>query len=320
MKTSLMKYAVGALMYTPALNDKAADKIIAEAWGTKYSIAFCLEDTIAEEALQRAEETLIATLTKLKEAKAKKHFYMPMVFIRVRNPEQFAKFYPKLESLWDVVTGIIFPKYAGIYAENYNRVFKAAKEKAPDLWAMPILESPNLLNPHYLHNRLEYIDSKIRELGDSVLNIRLGGNDMCNVYGVRRHCNETIYDIKAIADLLSEIVVWFGQDYVISGVVWEYFSGATNEWKKGLEHEMQLDRLNGFLGKTVIHPNQIKVVNKCLKVSQEDYNDAVNILQLKDEKDVIVGRSQDGSRMNEAKTHTKWAEKILSLATIYGVA
>lgn len=36
---------------------------------------------------------------------------------------------------------------------------------------------------------------------------------------------------------------------------------------------MELDLLNGFTGKTVIHPNQIPVVNEMLRVSQRDYAD-----------------------------------------------
>ena len=32
-----------------------------------------------------------------------------------------------------------------------------------------------------------------------------------------------------------------------------------------------------------------------------------------------VAKSADGGRMNEVKTHTKWAEKTYILGTLYGV-
>ena len=61
---------------------------------------------------------------------------------------------------------------------------------------------------------------------------------------------------------------------MVSGVVWEYFNGTTQKWKIGMRKELQLDRLNGFIGKTVIHPNQIPIVNESLKVRNTDLEDA----------------------------------------------
>ena len=77
--------------------------------------------------------------------------------------------------------------------------------------------------------------------------------------------------------------------------------------------------LNGFIGKTVIHPNQIEVVNQVLQVSAEDYADARVILEMSENSDFLVSKSARGGRMNEYKTHTKWAHKICTLAEIYGV-
>ncbi len=41
---------------------------------------------------------------------------------------------------------------------------------------------------------------------------------------------------------------------------------------------IELDLLNGFTGKTVIHPKQIAIVNTAMQVSQTDYEDACQIL------------------------------------------
>lgn len=56
--------------------------------------------------------------------------------------------------------------------------------------------------------------------------------------------------------------------------------------------------VNGFIGKTVIHPKQISVVNEALKVSHKDYEDAKEILNW-DENGLQVGKSFAGERMNE---------------------
>ena len=76
--------------------------------------------------------------------------------------------------------------------------------------------------------------------------------------------------------------------------------------------------VNGFVGKTVIHPAQIPVVNRELSVKEEDYQDALSILKW-DGKKLGVGKNQEGGRMNEKKTHQVWAEKIIILAKLYGV-
>ena len=130
--------------------------------------------------------------------------------------------------------------------------------------------------------------------------------------------NETIYDILPIGQLLGDIITVFSRDYVVSGPVWEYFAGANDEWRTGLEKELRMDILNGFIGKTVIHPRQIPVVNEMLKVTERDYEDARAILSW-DESGLQVGKSSGGERMNEVRTNCNWAAKILLLAEIYGI-
>ena len=160
--------------------------------------------------------------------------------------------------------------------------------------------------------------AKIDSVKDIVINIRVGGNDFSNEFATRRHYDETIYDILPIAQLLGDILTVFSRDYVLSGPVWEFFSSDNEEWKRGLRNELKLDRLNGFIGKTVIHPKQINVVNEALKVTNKDFEDAKAILNW-DENGLQVGKSFSGERMNEVHTHINWAIKTITLAGIYGV-
>ena len=135
---------------------------------------------------------------------------------------------------------------------------------------------------------------------------------------MRRHVDETIYDILPIAQLLSDILSTFSKDYVVSGPVWEYFNGDDEKWRIGLEKEIKRDVLNGFIGKTVIHPKQIAVVNEGLAVLKDDYEDARAILEWNNES-LGVGKNASGERMNERKTHTNWARKMVALAELYGI-
>lgn len=314
-----LKYAVGALLYTPALNRKVADAIIAEKFNSPYSLALCLEDAIADDSVEFAEKQLAITLKNLLKESMARNFYVPMIFIRVRSCEQLLRLWKDLAEWSEIITGFIFPKYSIGNADSYNEAMRKINSEAyRAIYMMPILESRDIVEYSTRHTVLTDLKGKIDSVKDIVLNIRVGGNDFSNEFSARRHYDETIYDILPIAQLLSDILTVFSREYVVSGPVWEFFSSDNEEWKRGLQNELKLDRLNGFIGKTVIHPKQISVVNEALKVSQRDYEDAKEILNW-DESGLQVGRSFAGERMNEVKTHINWAHKTMILAEIYGV-
>lgn len=314
-----LKYSVGALLYSPALNVKVADAIIKEKYGKQFSLALCLEDTIADDSVEVAEKQLMNTLQRINEAKNKASFFLPKIFIRVRSPKQLEKIYLMLEEQMDIVTGFIFPKYSVGNAAEYNSIMKNINTKASKrIYMMPILESKDIVDFKTRRSVLNTIKEEIDSVKEYVLNVRVGGNDFSNEFSTRRHYDETIYDVLPIAQLLGDILTVFSREYVVSGPVWEFFASDNGEWKTGLKQELKLDKLNGFVGKTVIHPKQIAVVNEALKVSNKDFEDAKEILNW-DEDGLQVGKSFAGERMNEVKTHYNWAMKTLVLAQIYGV-
>lgn len=313
------KYGVGALLYSPALNRKIAEAVINQKYGQRYSLAICLEDTISDDSVEIAEQLLGTTIKHIFEGTQKYDFYLPMIFIRVRSSEQMTRIFVKYREYMDIVTGFIFPKYTLSNADAYNCALREINSQSSrKLYMMPILESRDIVEYTTRHTVLAELKAKIDSVKEFVLNIRVGGNDFSNEFAARRHYDETIYDILPIAQLLGDILTIFSREYVVSGPVWEFFSSDNEEWKRGLQNELKLDRLNGFIGKTVIHPKQISVVNEALKVSLKDYEDAKEILNW-DESGLQVGRSFAGERMNEVKTHINWAYRTMTLAEIYGV-
>ncbi len=313
------KYSVGALLYSPALNEKVADAVIAGRYGNRYSLALCLEDSISDSSVEEAEEQVGVTLRKIRDAAAEKDFYLPKIFVRVRSCEQLRRLAGRLDDCRDILCGWIFPKYSPDNAADYNRAMRELNAgNGKTLYMMPILESRDIVDYATRRQVLLELKQQIDSVKDLVLNVRVGGNDFSNEFAARRHYDETIYDILPIAQLLGEILTVFSREYVISGPVWEFFASDNEEWKTGLQNELKLDRLNGFVGKTVIHPKQISVVNEALKVSRKDYEDAKEILHW-DGDGLQVGKSFGGERMNEVKTHTNWALKTVTLAEIYGI-
>lgn len=88
-----------------------------------------------------------------------------------------------------------------------------------------------------------------------------------------------------------------------------------NEAIDGLLREVIIDRANGFVGKTVIHPTHVKYVNAMQAVTEEEYKDAMQILMASGG----VLKSPKGNKMNEIKPHRSWARKIYYKAKAYGV-
>lgn len=314
------QYSVGALMYSPALNKKVARTVLKGDLGTRYSLALCLEDTIPQSMTEAAEHEVQSTFKKLYEASQTADIFVPKLFVRVREPEQMQRVLHLIRPYQSLLCGFILPKYTVSNAATYNEaLLEVNSHTSHAIYMMPILESIDIVDfrtrADVLASIKDYIDS-IREL---VLNVRVGGNDLSNQFATRRHCNETIYDILPLSQLLGDILTVFSREYVVAGPVWEYFSSDGDEWKVGLQKEVELDKLNGFIGKTVIHPKQISVVNEALRVPRKDYEDAYTILNWTDET-LQVGKSYGGERMNEVLTNHNWAKKTILLSKIYGIA
>lgn len=312
----ILKYKVGGLMYTPAVNDRAADKIKNGVFDSLTSVCFCLEDAIQDDALEFAESVLMRSLDKLRDMEADKR---PLIFIRIRTPQHLRAIHEKLYRQLDVVTGYVLPKFDLSNHEEYVSIVEDINLHSDrTFYAMPVLESRMIADISTRTGTLQTLKQSVDRIRDYILNIRVGGNDFCNLYGLRRSESQSIYDIGVIRDILVDIVNIFAFDYVVSGPVWEYFGKeGENGWAEGLRRELELDRLNGFIGKTAIHPSQLPVIYKSLQVSEQDLEDALSILNWKTDK-LGVAKSASG-RMNEVKCHLNWARKIAALGQIYGV-
>lgn len=330
----ILQYCVGSLLYTPATNKKIANKILNKEIPHLKSIALCLEDAIGSGQVAEAEKQVKETLSVLDGNKNFLEGDLPLIFIRVREPQQMWRLYRKCGSLLELITGFLIPKFNKDNMQDYIENFHKVKEKMETpLYILPIIESTNAI---YIQKRIDNL-LQIREgldlIKDEVLNVRVGGADFSNIFGIRRKMSDTIWDVRVVSNCLADIINMFSKDYVVSGAVWEYFdSGKLNygydistgiqiqlvdyAWKIGLKKELYLDRLNGMIGKTCIHPKQLEWVQKSLIVNREDYEDATQIVNASvSEYGVLNGHG----KMNELRTHINWAKKIIKLASIYGV-
>lgn len=319
--TLKIAYSVGALLYTPANRTTVASAVYQEQFGKQFSLALCLEDTINDAYVTQAEQQLVFTLQTIYSKRQETEFYLPKIFIRLRSPKQLMPVLQQLGEASSILTGFIFPKFSLQNALLYLEALEQANTRHSNqsFYMMPVLEDSFLLSLQTRRSQLEQMKTLFDQIASYVLNIRVGCNDLCHLFGIRRNQHQTIYDILPVSHILSDILTVFQQDYVVSAPVWEYFNDPEEQWKKGLQRELEFDLLNGFIGKTVIHPNQIAVVNEGLKVRQADYEDACQITNWNPDNPSFVAGSVQAQRMNEYKTHHNWAERILRLADIYGV-
>lgn len=318
MKDSLKYYNVGPLLYCPANSDKIVNSLTENKLGEHFSLALCLEDTISDNFVLQAEEKLIQSMKTLFSFTSSQDFYLPDIFIRVRNSEQIGSLMSRMEEAAALIKGFILPKFSLENADDYIKsVVRVNEQYHCRKYIMPIFESPSIIHLSDRASILYTLKDKLDAVEDLVLNIRVGGNDLCNMFGFRRHNNESIHGIRPIDSIFSDIITVYGMDYLVSGPVWEYYNG--NGWDTGLIQELQDDRLCGFIGKTVIHPKQIPLVNEAYKVTLRDLEDAKAILNWDPASPSLVSGSISKERMNECKTHGTWAMQVLLLSQAYGV-
>ena len=339
---SLLQYCLGATMYMPGTKD-FAQAVIDKKYPGLTSKVMCFEDACPEEDVPAAELNSIHVLETLKEAEdgdKLKYEDIPLLFFRVRSPEQFMHFSAMLKKEHiRYITGFNFPKFNGVNGGAYmNHLVELNNKFGEVIYGMPIIEDARVA---YKETRLLELMA-IKNICDChknlILNIRVGGTDFSSCFGVRRGINSTIYDIMTVANCLMDILNVFtrNNDYTVSGPVWEYFrvnkrmkfedlpridiqdtllkrTPVVNDAVDGLMRELILDQANGFMGKTCIHPTHLNFINGMLAVTNDEYNDAYQILH-------TSGGVIKGSKgMNEIKPHTNWATKILMRAEAYGV-
>lgn len=347
-----LQYALGATLYMPATKLNIAEGIISNKIKSK-SIVICLEDAIGDIDVEVAENLLCEHLRKINLAiKSNMINYenLPLIFIRVRNCNQMDEIKKNCGELLRVLTGFVFPKFTYSNGKEYfEKLESLSKELDKKFYGMPIFETEDIINYETRKESLQKISEILNKYNDSVLNIRIGATDFSGMYGIRRGYDVTVYDIQVIRDCITDIINKFGRSsnyYVISAPVWEYFSSGdrvlkpklrmtpfkqtygihgveirsklVDKYIDGLIHEVLLDRANGLIGKTIIHPSHIIPVQSLYVVTHEEYMDALNILQNNDGS-IGVFKSTYSNKMNEVKPHTNWAKRILKRAGIYGV-
>ena len=349
----LLAISLGATLYMPGTKGTISYDIVNKKHEALISLVICLEDSIGDNQVEIAEVNTIKQIENI--AHAINNGYMlyeqlPLIFIRIRNPEQMQRIADALNENLNLLTGFVFPKFSYNNGIEYLTTLKRLNDRySKMLYGMPILETKDVLYKELRDESLFKIKALLDHYYDYILNVRMGATDLSGLYGLRRSSDTTIYDIAVIRDCIADIINVFGRsekEYIISGPVWEYFFNGQKILKPqlrqypferslgsqgigvrkelidqnvdGLIREVLLDLTNGLIGKTIIHPTHIKPVQSLHVVSLEEYLDATNIVESANG-NIGVIKSEFSNKMNEVKPHFNWATKILNKSKIYGV-
>jgi citrate lyase beta subunit len=343
-----LAYALGATLYMPATRENIHQELLLKKHDGLASMVICLEDSIADHEVDKAEKQLVAELNHLADALGKGYLSqdeLPLIFVRIRSLDQLQHIAEAAGEALKVLTGIVIPKFEPVAGKKILKFINQLNTTGDLLYAMPILETKKIIEKETRLEELLAIKAVVDEFRELILNVRIGATDFSGLYGIRRNADTTVYDIGVIRDCISDIVnvfLRFDSPYVVSGPVWEYFSSTQRilkpqlrqtpfgqeglKWRTelidrhmdGLIQEILMDIANGLTGKTIIHPSHIKTVHALNAVSYEEYIDAKNIVE-EAENHNGVRKSAFANKMNEIKPHYYWAQKILRKSQVYGV-
>lgn len=338
--------ALGATLYSPATRPRLAEDILKQTGRGVVSMVLCLEDSIGDEDVARGEENLVRQFTDLA---ARPGVEPPLLFIRVRTPEQIPDLVRRLGPAVRLLSGFVFPKFTEERGIPFLEALATAElASGRRLFGMPVLETPELMYRESRVDALEGIARAVEKYRGRVLALRLGVTDFCSSYGLRRAPDMTAYDVQIVASVIADVVNMLGRadgsGFTVTGPVWEYFRVPERMFKPMLRHspflegqavelrekliehamdgllrEISLDHANGLLGKTCIHPSHVPAVHALSVVSHEEYSDAADILRPERGGGGVM-RSAYTNKMNEVKPHRAWAERTMLRAEVFGVA
>lgn len=342
---------LGATLYTPGTRPGLAEGVLRRARSGCTSAVLCLEDAVADSALEGAEDNVVSAVAQLADldapARARE---LPLLFVRPRSPEQLLALGRRLGAAAEVLTGFVLPKFENATGRGERFLAALAQlnaELAPrvPLRAMPIIEHPVTTHRETRPGALLAVRDLLEAHRGLILSVRLGATDIASAYGLRRSRDLTIYHVAVVAEVIADVVGILGRadgGWVISGPVWEHYSNTERILRPllratpfdaansgvlreqllganldGLLRETELDLANGLLGKTVIHPSHVPLVQALHVVAHDEYLDATDIMASEGGGAVA---SRSGARMNEAKPHRAWARRTLLRADAFGVA
>ena len=294
----LSPYALGATLYMPGTRDDLEQILLHRKLPQVRSLVICLEDSVCaanvDIALTRLRR-LLERMAVCREASSGR----PLVFVRPRNVDMAARL-----SAWPgigALDGFVIPK---LRLGDLSAWASALSH--PGLALMPTLETSEVFHPNAM---AELGEAMKAVFGPRILALRIGGNDLLGVLGLRRDPAGTLYrgPMGYVVPMLVSVLGGLG--FSLTAPVFELLQAPGL-----LKEELALDIAHGLVGKTAIHPSQIPLIHNALRVTEADLATARSILDA-----ASPAVFQRNGAMCEPATHRAWALRLLERARWQGV-
>ncbi|MDF1878062.1 HpcH/HpaI aldolase/citrate lyase family protein [Sulfurimonas sp. SAG-AH-194-C20] len=282
---------LGATLFIPASHLNLQSIVSGEKYPALKSLVIDFEDGLEEEDFDISMQSMDKILQKIQ-------LDTPLVFIRAKNVQHLSQLL-KLRNITKI-TGFVLAKFSLVNARSYLDLLKETK-----YLLMPSVEGEELFNHAKLHELKELISA----CRDKVLLVRFGLEDMLKHLSMRRRCDESIFDFSATSSVLGNFIATFkSAGFSVSGGVYPCFKDT-----KGFIKDVKRDIKEGLFSKTIIHPNQIQVINELYKVSKEEYEEALDIVS--SDKKVF----NQNEKMAETLTMYSYSKELIQRVKIYGI-
>jgi citrate lyase beta subunit len=286
-------WCLGASLYMPAHRLDLMDCANGEKLPALRSMIFCTEDAVSHTDVDSSLRHLGLCLQGFRDTPQR------FRFIRARNPEILSRLLdlPDIEK----IDGFVLPKFnADVFHAYFDQL------QGTHFKVMPTLETRDVFDVGAMRELRESLTQDA--VFDRILMLRIGGNDLLNLLGIRRPRQMTLYETP-LGHVIAQLVTTFKPyGFSLSAPVFEYLEDTVT-----LQKEIRLDLAHGLVGKTAIHPTQIPVIEAMFGVDQEDYEMA---LSLSHNSSPAVFRMHDA--MCEVATHQQWGQDILNRWQYYG--
>ncbi|WP_288842684.1 HpcH/HpaI aldolase/citrate lyase family protein [uncultured Deefgea sp.] len=285
---------LGASLYVPATHKNLQMIADGELLGDLRSVIFCTEDAVAESELNYALFSLSLVLQQMVERPSTDRF------VRVRNPEVLKRVLamPGVEKL----TGFVLPK---VTHNNFDAYFHQIRKT--QFMLMPTLETAEVFDDAEM--KLLRLCLERPGVRDHIIALRIGGNDLLALLGIRRSRHVTIYKTPLGAVISKLVTIFRPYGFVLTAPVFEHLDNP-----ELLAQEVEEDLAHGMVGKTAIHPSQVALIEQHYRVQLRDVDAARRII---DESSPAVFKMHDS--MCEVATHKAWALDVLEQARTFGI-
>ena len=289
IKKQTLYCELGASLYTPCTHPQLGRIINGGHVPQCRSIVLCLEDAVPEASLPQALFNLKAALESIDPKTSVKRF------IRPRNPLILAQIlkYSGIE----FIDGFVLPKFDSSTEELYRNILSENKM----FGVMPTLETLECFDLDKIRTFRRTLDEHWKS---RVICLRIGGNDLLSLLGMKRMRGTIIYDTPLRSTIDQLVVSFRPYGYEISAPVYDVFEDI-----KTLERELRMDIDYGFFAKTAIHPVQIQSIESAFQYYVQCYHDtAQKVLNT----DAAVFKKN--GQMMESTCHSNWAARTATLA------